>query len=384
MGQDTVLTAIYRGKLYWFWGDTNRPGHPLGNFFTSGATSELPGAGGLDPSIGVNLRYFTDPQTGFAKAMVLRHPKANASNGPIWVDGILTVADDSGQPRLLGRYTRVKGLDPVEQGLMVYNDRAEQFEPIKTFALSTKLFPSGHPLRVHADGQEYFYFPRPYPTVRVKNAWNSVTDLSAYEGFTCLKDGSVYHEKNPPLDRDADGKLLWKWRKNAQLLGAKELESLIASRAVKAEEIPFRLRNVNDGKPIRLHRSSVYWNDYRRKWLMIGVQEAGDSFLGEVWFAEANAPEGPWVNAKKIATHAKKNDNQDFYNPAQHPYFAQDGGKLIYFEGTFVNTFSGNPFPTPNYDYNQIMYRLDLSDPRLKLPEPPAGLSNSGPSRLGP
>jgi hypothetical protein len=218
----------------------------------------------------------------------------------------------------------------------------------------------------------------------VKNAWNSVTDLSAYEGFTCLKDGSVYQEKNPSLDRDADGKLLWKWRKNAQLLGPKELEALIASRAVKVEEIPFRLRNVDDGKPIRMHHSSVYWNDYRRKWVMIGVQEAGDSYLGEVWFAEANAPEGPWVNAKKIATHAKKNDNQDFYNPAQHPYFAQDGGKLIYFEGTYVNTFSGNPFPTPNYDYNQIMYRLDLSDPRLKLPEPPAGLSNCGPSQLGP
>jgi hypothetical protein len=34
----------------------------------------------------------------------------------------------------------------------------------------------------------------------------------------------------------------------------------------------------------------------------------------------------------------------------------------------YVNTFSGNPHPTPYYEYNQIMYRLDLSDPRLKLP----------------
>jgi hypothetical protein len=27
--------------------------------------------------------------------------------------------------------------------------------------------------------------------------------------------------------------------------------------------------------------------------------------------------------------------------------------------------FSGNPDKTPRYDYNQVMYRLDLADPRL-------------------
>src|SRR5438105_3879297 len=39
-GQDSVMAIPYRGKIYWFWGDTNRPGYPLGNFGTSGATSE--------------------------------------------------------------------------------------------------------------------------------------------------------------------------------------------------------------------------------------------------------------------------------------------------------------------------------------------------------
>lgn len=41
---------------------------------------------------------------------------------------------------------------------------------------------------------------------------------------------------------------------------------------------------------------------------------------------------------------------------------------MICLEGLYVNTFSGNPQPTPNYEYNQIMYRLNLADPRLKLP----------------
>ena len=37
----------------------------------------------------------------------------------------------------------------------------------------------------------------------------------------------------------------------------------------------------------------------------------------------------------------------------------------MYFEGTYAETFSGAPSKTPRYDYNQVMYRLDLSDPRL-------------------
>jgi hypothetical protein len=48
-----------------------------------------------------------------------------------------------------------------------------------------------------------------------------------------------------------------------------------------------------------------------------------------------------------------------------HPFFDQEGGRIIYFEGTYASTFSGNTNPTPRYDYNQIMYRLDLADPRL-------------------
>ena len=88
------------------------------------------------------------------------------------------------------------------------------------------------------------------------------------------------------------------------------------------------------------------------------------SFLGEVWYTEADRPEGPWIWARKIVTH----DRYRFYNPVQHPFFDQDGGRVIYFEGTYTYTFSGNDDPTPRYDYNQVMYRLDLGDPRLKLP----------------
>ena len=111
-----------------------------------------------------------------------------------------------------------------------------------------------------------------------------------------------------------------------------------------------------------MHGGSVNWNAFRKRWILVAVQQGGTSFLGEVWYAEADSPTGPWGKATKIVTH----DRYSFYNPVQRPFFDQDGGRLIYFEGTYAQTFSGNPDATPWYDYNQIMYRLDLSEPRLR------------------
>src|SRR5205814_8463469 len=88
---------------------------------------------------------------------------------------------------------------------------------------------------------------------------------------------------------------------------------------------------------------------------------------GEIWFAEADTPTGPWVYARRVVAHGDYN----FYNPTQHSFFDQDDGRRIYFEGTYTASFSAAKEKTPRYDYNQIMYRLDLSDPRLKLPDEP-------------
>src|SRR5206468_10482960 len=87
---------------------------------------------------------------------------------------------------------------------------------------------------------------------------------------------------------------------------------------------------------------------------------------GEIWFAEADTPAGPWVYARRVVSH----DNYNFYNPTQHPFFDQERGRLIYFEGTYTASFSGAKVETPRYDYNQIMYRLTLDDARLNLPVP--------------
>ncbi len=48
-----------------------------------------------------------------------------------------------------------------------------------------------------------------------------------------------------------------------------------------------------------------------------------------------------------------------------NPFFDEDGGRVIYFEGTYTASFSAAKELTPRYDYNQIMYRVKLDDVRL-------------------
>lgn len=377
MGSDTVETAIYRGKMYWFWGDADCPFYPLGNFSTTGATTKLPADLQLDR--GIDYTYFTDPKNGFARAMISVQSKESL---PVWIDGLMVVPDSQGQSRLLARFVRTNSaLVTVEQGLALFDDQQQKFQQLSTFPVNTRLGPGDHPMRARDGEQEYYFFPRPYATVRVKADYAHATDPSAYEGFTCLSDGTP--SEHPQVNRDANKKLVWAWKQGATPIGLTEFNSLVKAGVAMADESPYQMFDKEHGKSIRVAGGSIAWNPWLKKWTMLFGQLGGDSNLGEIWFAIANSPLGPWTNAKKVATHAMKNDNNDFYNPMQHPKFMQEGGRIIYFEGTFVTTFSGNPAPTPRYDYNQIMYRIDLSDPRMVLPEPPAGLSKTQPSFLG-
>jgi hypothetical protein len=314
-GQDSVQSIVYNGQIHWFWGDTLYD-VGFGNFRTAGATSQLPGAGGLSPAVGVNLNYYVDAGGSAKQMMPLTQP------GPVWIDGLFTVADNSGREWMMTHYSR---RDPnnalggqVEHGLARFNDSQAIFQRFQTYALDAPIAAAGHSFEREIDGEEYIYFAESYPNIRVKKNWNDVTNPAAWEAFTPLQENSRYNATAPPLDYD-------------------------------------------NGEIVRIHRSSVYWNEYRNSWVMIGNEFFGDSFLGEVYFSEAPTPEGPWKKAIKIATHHSSSENYTYYNPKQHPYFAEQNGQIIYFEGTYAETFSGNPNPTPLYDYNQMMYRLDLA-----------------------
>ncbi len=199
--------------------------------------------------------------------------------------------------------------------------------------------------------------------------------MESYESFTCLKDGTRL--KDAQLDRDARGRLRYAWRKNTPALSPSEEKLLLAAGTLKPAEVRWQLRDRDTGKPVLPHSGSVYFNEFRQRWVMIAVESGGTSYLGEVWYAEADNPVGPWAYAVKVVTH----DRYSFYNPKQHPFFDKDRGRAIFFEGTYTYTFSGNNNATPRYDYNQILYKLNLADSRLAMP---VAVYDLGPNEAAP
>lgn len=358
LGQDSVQATVFRDRVYWFWGDTNRILYPLGHFWTSGATSALPARGGLDPLRGVDLQYFVDAD-GFSRPMA----RLDVERGPIWIDALCVLPDDQGERQLVCHYTHMESLDRMlDHGIAVYDPEAECFERRTAWGEQYReLYPGGsHALRTEEDLREWLYLGEVFPTVRFPASVVGVADPGNAQVWSCLERGSSPEE--PRLLRLPDGRLDYAWRADVSPVGAQCEWRWIRNGTITQSDAHFVPLDVDTQKPVLLHRGTVNWNPHRGKWIMIAGQQGGDSYLGEIWYAESDELMGPWQRAKKIVTHEK----YSFYNPVQHAFFDQEGGRLIYFEGTYTVTFSGNAVPTPRYDYNQIMYRLDLDDPRLE------------------
>lgn len=318
LGQDSVQGVVHRGMIRWFWGDTNRAGYPLGLFRTSGATSRRPDGGGLPVADGIDLDYEVRDD-GFSRAMIELPEK----EGVVWIDGVSVVSDATGGEVLVCHYSRRAGLEKeLAHGIALFDETAKVFRAAAVREPDAWQIPRGHPTRwTDAQGLDWLMIGDPFLLARVRATLADVLDPSAYEAW----DGTQWQKSSAPPK-------------------------------------PGPLTDVETGQPVAIHAGSCRWNAHRQRWIMIANQVGGTpSNLGEVWYAEAPAPTGPWAQARRIVTH----DRMDFYNPVHHDFLDAAGGRVIHFEGTYTNTFSGNPDATPRYNYNQIMYRLDLDDPRL-------------------
>ncbi len=188
-GQDSVVNTVYDGKIHWFWGDTNRPDYPLGNFHVPGATSDLPGHGGLDPDVGVNLTYSLDDR-GFAR------PTAPIpGDGPTWISGLIVLNDRENRERMFASYVKVRnGLQVYQQGLVEFHPESHRFEKVVQFpdgAPHTGDYPTGHPFLFRDHGVEYIYYASPYPLIRVPADPERLGDPQSFEAFTCLRPGTT-------------------------------------------------------------------------------------------------------------------------------------------------------------------------------------------------
>lgn len=310
-GSDSVLNAIYRGKMYWLWGDTTLAHYPLGVFDSSSATSAIHPLEKFEPPLKLKLDYFTDAKgqpRGVAKM---------PGDGPTWLTAYVTLPDKNGNPHLVATYSKITPpLDVYEFGLCEWNDAKIGFDRVRVLWEKKKNetrppLPEGHPAFWKDEtGREWVLFGDPFPKLRVPATYEAWLDSKTWEVM----------------------------QPQAKLISSA-------------------------GKTVQPHSGHITWNHFRQRWVTVFMEKFGKpSAHGELWYAEAKTPTGPWGKAVKVLTH----DNYTFYNPRLHPEFTPTNSPVLLFEGTYTQTFANKPHPTPRYDYNQILYRLDLDDAALR------------------
>lgn len=349
-GQDTVAATRYQGKLFWIWGDTNRPAYALGNFRASGARSELPSAGGLDPRAGVDLTYIVDAN-GFSRPVT---EVLAPDNAPTWLGSLIAVPDAKGTSRLFATFVKPDAqLAITRAGLVRFDDDAQIFRQVLDYPLDRR--PAGQPVGARSAAGKHVVLEGPF---RIRETAEAFVDPANYEVFTARTDGT-----SQKLAQNADGSLAYAWKKGVPAVTGADLT---AGKIAPDQALEGRLLDIEAGGKVPIAAYGVAWNAHRQRYLRTIQQFGGTtSPFGEMWFAEADTPLGPWGYARKVITH----DDYTFYNPWLHPHFDQAGGRFVFFEATYTKALSKTPLPlTPRYDYNQVMYRLDLDDPRLSLP----------------
>ena len=317
-GSDSVQNAVHRGKLFWAWGDTLVPHYPLGIFDMSSATTAVQPLASFEPPLRLKLDYFRDDMGkphGVAKM---------PGSGPTWVSGYVSLPDKTGAARLCGSYMKIRNhLEIYEWGLCVWDDVAEKFNQLLVVWTKTgkspkpPTVPDGHPaFWKDATGKEFVLFGNPLPFLRCPATFEAWQDSSTWE-----------------------------------LL--KPTTNLVSA---------------TNGKPVKPHSGSIAWNAFRKRWVTVFMENFGKpSAFGELWYAVADAPTGPWGKTVKVLSH----DNYTFYNPRLHPEFTPANSPILIFEGTYTAEFADKPAPTPRYNYNQMLYRLDLDDPALAPAQKP-------------
>ena len=332
IGCDSVQNAVHKDRLFWFWGDTTIRKYPLGIFHASGAQTPIaavhsnerspgpPREPLMQPPLSVAFEYWKDldgsPRS--VASMVGQNP----THGPTWLTAVVSLPDSAGMPRLVASYMKVEPpLSIYEWGLATWNEETEQFSREKVLWTKTSDAPIAPP---HPDGHAVLY-----------------TDEL---GMPWVLFGNPLPRLKCPATYEA-------WRDPQQWVSLEPTASMPTSG--------------DKQRTIQPHSGSIAWNAYRDRWVTVFMEQFGSpSAFGEVWFAEATSPFGPWGNAVKILSH----DNYSFYNPKIHPYFSVAGSPQLYFEGTYAATFANHAEPTPGFDYNQILYCIDLNDSRLAIP----------------
>lgn len=196
-----VHVAEFLGGHFWLWNDAL--GHRGDGDSGQGAaaTSEAPGRGGLDPSLGVHFEYIP-------AGRLLRVEES----GGVQFEGLLNVTDAEERPHLVAHYSRL-GRDGsrMEHGIAEFNTAEKAFEPVtqlgEEFAWQC---PRGHVVKVKSGGREFFYFASPLCVTRVPAAYDDVLNPSKYEALAWSPDAGamIWQTQSGPISQSDEERLI--------------------------------------------------------------------------------------------------------------------------------------------------------------------------------
>jgi hypothetical protein len=313
VGCDSVLNAMHNGKYFWVWGDTTLGKYPLGIFNGTGAVTPEQPLAGFAPPVKLKLDYFRDAG-GNPRGIAVAPGK-----GPTWLTGMISLPDAQGKARLVAAYSKITPpMDAYEWSLAAWNESSQVFEQLKVIWRKDQdkprpVLPEGHVnLWKDSTGKQWALFGNPFPRLKCPATFEQWQNPEAWETV----------------------------------------------------EAPESVVGLAGGQEVKVtpHTGSIAWLEGRGRWAALFMQAFGKpSAFGEIWYCESDSPFGPWSRAVKVVKH----DDYTFYNPRMHPGFSAGHSNWVFFEGTYTREFSNNKSPTPRYDYNQVLYRLDLDDPRV-------------------
>jgi hypothetical protein len=290
-------------------------------------------------------------------------PELTSTHFPVWIGGIVSL-NASG---MFAFFTK-GGMTATSWGLLKWNEGLSRFDLAwirnttdDQMSLEMKLKAGLNGAQSSFDGDGNILFTSAYASIRTKATEEGLMNLDSYEAFTALLPGSTMTK--PVLDRSS-GKLRYAWRTGAPPLTESDEQELLRQGLMDKSELWISLKQKTTDTLIVLRRGSTHWNRKLQAWLLLSSGNPGT-----IWAAKSERPEGPYREAVLVATHnstgSGRSDDSDkatnFYNPTQHVFFDEDEGETIYFSGTFVTSFAPQHFATARYDYNSIMYRINVS-----------------------
>jgi hypothetical protein len=342
IGQDSALAVPWRGGLFWVWGDTNRASYALGSYQTAAATSALPAP---DPERWLDLAYLTGDD-GFVRGVA-----PPTDSGATWTSGLAVVED-----QLVCSYLNLTpDWTVLAEGLAAMGDPDGRFEPLVTWPQTAPIQPDSTALVVaDAAGDPWVLYRN---GVRIPAKLSALRDPSTWQAWTPLTpQGAGWTVARTPT-----GAPDYAWRAAPPPEQARSDAGL-----VPWADSPWQSWDAATDQPVILHYGSVAYSPWRGRYVHIYTQNAGEtSWIGELWYAESDTPLGPWTWSRHVVTH----DGYTLYNPYLHPWFAGEGDRRLLFEGT-LTAWLGSHDPIPRHDYNQLMFALQLDDPRVAVPVP--------------